>query len=186
MVVNSMSTWRGRLLYAAMSLFLGWHVVAVIIAPLQDSNAVVDPLRSIYRPYLNFFGLNTTWDFFSPIGKGHQFRYVVEDQAGNKHEFVPIRDFFWYLPAQRWFEKVFQGLMTYPEFYAEYFGNHYCRKHAPLKPVTVTLLEIQEEDFFPEDQLAGKHPLSPEFVAVNTLRRVECQGDAAAAPSQGS
>src|SRR5207253_6589772 len=115
-----------------------------VIAPLQNSNAIVDPLRLVYHPYLNFFGLSTTWDFFSPIGKGHQFRYVVEDGAGEKHTFVPIEDFYWYLPAHRWFERVYQAIMSQPESYADFFGKFYCQKHASMHPISVTLLEIQE------------------------------------------
>ena len=173
--MNSMS-WRGRLGYLAISLFFGWHLVAVVIAPLQESNAVVDPLRFVYRPYLTFFGLDTTWDFFSPVGKGHQFRYVVEDGAGTKHTFVPIKDFYWYLPAHRWFERIYQSMMSYPDLYADFFGKLYCQKHASMHPVAVTLLEIQELDFYPEDHLRGKHPtLDPEFFTVNTLKRVACE-----------
>jgi hypothetical protein len=167
-------TWRGRLTYLLMSLFLAWHLVAVVVAPLQDSNAVVDPLRLVYHPYLSFFGLDTTWDFFSPIGKGHQFRYVVEDGAGKEHTFVPIKDFYWYLPSHRWFERVYQSIMTYPELYAEFFGKFYCQKHSSMRPVAVTLFEIQENDFQPADHLRGKHPLEPAFINANPLIRVFC------------
>lgn len=172
--MNSTS-WRGRLISLVASLFLAWHVVAVVIAPLQESNALVDPLRAIYRPYLNLVGLDTTWDFFSPIGKGHQFRYVVEDNDGNEHTFIPIKDFFWYFPGHRWFERVYQTIMTYPDTYAEFFGDLYCREHASMQPVAVRLLEIQEKDFRPADHLRGDHPLDPDFVTVNTLLRVICE-----------
>ena len=165
---------RRRLTCLLMSTFLVWHLVAVVIAPVQESNAVVGPLRLLYSPYLGFFGLDTTWDFFSPVGKGHQFRYVVEDGDGKEHTFVPIKDFYWYLPAHRWFERVYQATMTYPEIYAEFFGKLYCQKHASMHPVAVTLQEIQELDFQPEDHLRGKHPLEPDFVTVNPLIRVVC------------
>jgi len=36
------------------------------------------------------------------------------------------------------------------------------------------VLEAEQKDFMPEDQLAGKKPPDPEFVTVTTVKRVEC------------
>jgi len=45
---------------------------------------------------------------------------------------------------------------------------------AALHPLAVILLEAEQKDFVPEDQLVGKKPLDPEFVTVTTVKKVEC------------
>ena len=62
-----------------------------------------------------------------------------------------------------------------PETRAGVAGTMLCREHVSLDPLFVTLLQVQEENFWPEDLLAGKHPLDPDYVTVNTLTRVPCR-----------
>jgi hypothetical protein len=168
---------RNRILYAAGSLFLAWHLIAMLLAPLPDRNDIVRSFRALYQPYLSFFGLDTTWDFFSPIGTGHQFRYTIEDADGKEHTFSPIEDVNWLLPERRWYERAFTELMNDPETYGSYFAALYCRKHAALKPVSILLVEMQEQRFRPKDQMSGKHPYEPPYVLANPLMRADCRAD---------
>jgi hypothetical protein len=165
---------RTRILYAVGSLFIGWHVIAMLLAPLPDRNGIVLSFRGLFQPYLSFFGLDTTWDFFSPIGMGHQFRYTIEDADGKEHTFAPIEEVNWLLPERRWYERAFTELMNDPETYGAYFAALYCRKHASLKPVSILLVEMQEQRFWPKDQIAGKRPYDPPFVLANPLMRADC------------
>src|SRR5262249_38256412 len=132
---------RHRFLYAVGSLFIAWHLVAMLLAPLPDRNDIVRSFRGLFQPYLSFLGLDTTWNFFSPIGMGHQFRYTIEDADGKEHTFAPIEDVNWLLPERRWYERAFTELMNDPETFGSYFAALYCRKHASLKPVSILLVE---------------------------------------------
>ena len=93
---------------------------------------------------------------------------------GKAHRFAPGADLKWYYPTSIWFKAWFYAVMENPELYADSAGAIFCRQHAELKPVAVTLLEYQEGAIGPDDHLSGKHPLDEEFVTVNTVKRVPC------------
>jgi hypothetical protein len=167
--------WRARLTYAAMSVFVAWHTLAIVIAPAPDVSEAIKSLRIPFQPYLSFFKLDNQWDFFAPnVGFGSQFRYIVEDGNGNHHPFVPDRELNWFHPSFFWFRSWFDGILFVPEFYADAAGEFFCRKYASLHPVAVILLEAEQGNFTPADQLAGKRPLDQEFVTVTTVKKVPC------------
>jgi hypothetical protein len=167
--------WRERLLYLAMSVFVVWHTLAIVVAPAPDSSVMVQSLRRLLHPYLSLFRLDNKWDFYAPnIGKGHQFRYIVEDAAGTSRTFMPTDDLNPYHPMHWWFRAWYDAIIDQPDVYGDAAAARLCRQHAALQPVAVTLLSLEEKDFSPADHLSGKHPLDSDFVTVNTLKRVKC------------
>lgn len=66
------------------SVFLLFHLVGVLITPNPTSYLTLT-LGSVYRPYMNFFGLNHTWGFFAPepISPPLYIDYVLELKDGN-------------------------------------------------------------------------------------------------------
>src|SRR2546426_9462378 len=99
--------WRERLTYLAMSVFVAWHTVAMVLGPPPDS-PLSRSLRAWWEPYLTFFRLESSWTFFAPeIGKHGQFRYVVEDADGNEHSFIPANELNRFHPKQWWFTFVY-------------------------------------------------------------------------------
>jgi hypothetical protein len=167
--------WRERLTYVAMSAFVAWHALATVLAPAPDASDADQALRIAFQPYLSLFKLDNQWDFFAPnVGSGSQFRYIVEDVDGNQHPFMPDRELSWFHPRFFWFRSWFNAIFDASDVYADSAGAFFCRKHAALHPVSVILLEAEQGGFTPEDQLAGKRPLDPEFVTVTTVKKVEC------------
>ena len=156
-----------------MSVVVAWHSLAMVISPAPNDSELVQSLRSLLHPYLELFRLETPWGFFAPVGKHALFRYVVEDDAGNTHTFTPTEEpspsFARYVWWREW-KYSYDGVMANPEFRGDPAGVLLCQRHAALRPVSVTLLEIVEQNYRPEDELAGKRPLDPEFVAVVPLR----------------
>jgi hypothetical protein len=172
--------WRQRLTYLLMSLAVTWHSLAMIVSPAPNDSALVQSLRSVFHPYLELFRLETPWGFFAPVGKHAQFRYVIEDAASNAQTFIPAEEpspsvarYVWW----REYKYLFDGVMANPEFRGDAAGVRLCRKHAASNPVAVTLLEVVEQNYRPQDEILGKLPLDPQFVAVIPLRRVACPGN---------
>ena len=123
-------------------------------------------------------GLDGSWNFFSPIGGSNQFRYVIEDADGNEHTFTPITEISWFTPTHRWSERIFEEFMLDPDSYADYFTKLFCRKHAALRPVAISFVNIEQKDFGPEDHLLGKvRTRDPEYYTANTLLRADCPKD---------
>lgn len=167
--------WRERLTYIAMSAFVTWHTLAMMIAPAPDHSPSAQSLRGLVQPYLSFFRLDNLWDFFAPnVNRLSDLHYVIEDAAGNKHTFAPGHDLKWYYPTSIWFKAWYYGIMEQPEYYADAAVAIFCRQHAALHPVAITLLEYQEGILTPEDHLAGKHALDDDFVHINTVKRAPC------------
>src|SRR5579871_3768184 len=174
----SWTRWRARLATLAMSLMIGWHSLAMLVAPAPADSVTVQALRTVLQPYISLLRLDTGWGFFAPVGKHAQFRYVIKDGEGIDHVFVPseepatsIAKYVWW----REFKYLYDGIMDMPQDRAGVVGTLLCREHAELDPLYVTLLRIQEQDYVPDDLLNGKHPLDPEYVTADTLSRIPCR-----------
>lgn len=181
----NLTQWRQRLTYLVMSLVVTWHSLAMVISPAPNDSALVQSLRSLFHPYLLLFRLETPWGFFAPVGKHAQFRYVIEDATGNAHTFKPTEEPSPSLARYVWwreFKYSYDGIMANPEFRGDAAGALLCQRHASLNPLSITLLEVVEQGYRPQDELLGKHPLDPEFVAVVPLRRVACPNGSALPP----
>ncbi len=166
--------WRGRLTYAAMSLLVVWHTVAMVLAPSPDS-VVTDSARSLFDPYLTLFLLQSTWSFYAPDMRVEpEFRYVVEDASGQHHTFVPAEKVSRYHPSDIWVKDWYIHVMDHPETYSKPVAAYLCREHASLHPASITLLEIDQKEFWPADQLSGKTPFDFEFLENKTLATVPC------------
>ena len=179
----NIAQWRHRAAYAAMSLVVGWHSFAIMVAPAPDNSGAVQALRTVLQPYLSLLRLDNSWNFFAPsVGKHSQFRYVIEDGTGKEHTFTPTEEPSSSLASYvlwREFKYLYEGVMETASTRGESIAALLCPKHAALNPVTLTLLEVQEQDFWPEDYLRGHKPLDPEYVTVNTLVRVNCPNSTA-------
>jgi hypothetical protein len=167
--------WRERLIYTAMSVFVAWHTLAIVVAPAPDSSVVVQWLRQVLHPYLTLLRLDNQWNFYAPNpGRGHQLRYVVEDATGTRHTFIPTDGSNWFHPSEWWFRSLYDWIAGSPDIYGDAAAALLCRKHAALHPTAIVLMDLEQKDFSPADHLSGKHPLDSQFVTVNDLRRVTC------------
>jgi hypothetical protein len=167
--------WRERLAYTAMSLFVAWHTLVMVVAPAPENSDIVKGLRTVFAPYLQFFRLDNQWDFFAPeVGKNSVLRYVIKDASGVGHTFQPATKLNWFHPSYIWFRDWYLTLMDTPDDFGEAFAALFCREHAALNPVSITFQEIEEQDYGPEDRLRGKQPLDPQFVKVNLVKNYPC------------
>jgi hypothetical protein len=165
---------RSPLAYAAMSALLVWHCIAMVVASAPDS-LLTHSARALFNPYLTLLRLDNNWGFFAPeVPIGYQFRYAIEDAAGRRHDFTPDEALSRFHPNSIWLRDRYKTIMQEPEVYAEAAAAAICREHAALRPVAVTLIEVEQKEFWPEDRLNGKHPLDPEFVNVTELKTVPC------------
>ena len=166
--------WGGCLTYAAMSLLVVWHTIAMVVAPSPDS-AITQSARSVFEPYLTLFLLESTWSFYAPDMRVEpEFRYVVEDASGEHHTFVPAEKLSRFLPSDIWVKDWYIHVMDHPKTYAKAVSAYLCREHASLHPISITLSEIDQKEFWPSDQLSGKSPFDFEFLEKKTLATVPC------------
>ena len=180
--------WRQRLTFVVMSLAVTWHSIAMIVSPAPNDSELEQSLRYLFHPYLELFRLETPWGFFAPVGKHAQFRYVMEDGDGNSHTFTPTEEPSPSVARYVWWRELkylYDGVMANPEFRGDSAGALLCQRHAALRPRSVTLLEVTEQDYQPRDAFLGKAPLDPEFVAIVPLRRIACP-DASVPPASSS
>lgn len=160
-----------------MSLLLVWHSVAMVVAAAPDS-AIARAATSLFQPYLSLFRLQNEWSFYAPdVRVEPEFRYVVKDSSGQQHTFVPADKLSRYLPGDIWVKDWYIHVMDNADTYSPFVAAYLCREHASLHPVSITLQEIDQEDFSPEDQLSGQHPFDPEFLDKQTLATVQCSSE---------
>jgi hypothetical protein len=173
------NAWRERLTYTVMSVFLAWHSLAIVVAP-APSSVMVQVLRGVLQPYLSLLRLDNVWNFFAPtfgsMGMS-QFSYVIEDKTGKQLNFTPEAEFGRLHPRFFWFRGWYDAIIDNPDDYAVIAASLYCRKHATLNPVSITLLEIEENEFKRTDFFAGKHRWDSEFVTVKTIKQVKCPAE---------
>ena len=164
----------GPLAYVAMSLLIVWHVFAMVVGASSDISFADTP-RSLLHAYLTVFRLDNHWGFFAPnVGTGTQFSYIVEDAAGARQTFVPAEKLSRFHPTSIWDRDRYKMVMDYPQTYGDAAVTSLCREHAALKPVSITLQEMTQKNFWPADHLNGKQPFDPEFVDVRTLATIPC------------
>jgi hypothetical protein len=168
--------WRDRLVYLAMSLFVGWHLIAMLLAPAPSGSPMVEALNPLFRPYLTLFRLESSWSFFANVIRLNQFRYVIEDADGNKHTFTPMSEFRWYHPRYNWFDGMYWAITDRPAVVGPYFVAPLCRQHAALKPVSITFLVVTGggEEFRPEHLLDGYSPLELPYATIDPVLFDDC------------
>lgn len=172
-LMKSKTTWV-RFAFIAMSLFVVWHSLAMLVAAAPDSR-ITTSARVLFNPYLMIFGLDSQWGFFAPdIPNGHAFRYIVEDAAGNRRTFTPADQWSPLQPTFIWFKDRYKTIMQSFEDFADAAVASICKEHADLKPVVVTLVDVTQKDFSPEDRLKGKSPLDPEFLEEQEMDPIRC------------
>jgi hypothetical protein len=172
--IPTAGVWRGGLLYAAMSLLVVWHTLAMLVTAAPD-NVMTRAARTLFDPYLTLFNLHVYWGFFAPtVGTAYQFRYVVEDASGQQHLFIPIDKLSRFSPSWIWLGDRYRDVMDSVDTFGEVTVAELCREHAALHPVAITLLAVEGKEFTPEARRAGKGPLDPEFVTVETLKTIRC------------
>ena len=173
---------RQRLTYTAMSVLIAWHSLAIVVAPMSGSSVTAQGLRALLQPYLTLFRLDNSWDFFSPSVNSSpsgslRLSYVIENEAGKKLGFMPEAEYSRLEPRYFWFRGWHFAVISNPEDYADIAAAYYCRKHAALHPVSITLFSVQDKEFTLHDFLAGKQRWDPGFFTVNPIKLAKCSAE---------
>jgi hypothetical protein len=173
--------WRERAAYVAMSLFVGWQTIAMVVAPSPSTSSPIKGLRIVLDPYLHLLMLNNQWNFFAPdVGEEGQdplgliLRYVIEDNTGILHPFDPNEGLNWFHPSSIWYHGWYLAVLESPRDFGAEFAQLFCREHAELHPVKITFYEVDQQDYGPLDRLRGKQPLDPDFIKVLRLESFAC------------
>ena len=174
----SSTPWVGRLKYLAMSFIVVWHTLAIVIAPAPTGGEMVQFFRSVLQPYLTLFKMDNQWSFFAPkVGRGGEARYVVEASDGKRHVFEPsempresLSHLFLWREWKYFFDKLNDSVGTRGYLIAGLL----CKQYADFKPLSVTLLRVEERDFSAEDYRQGYRPQDPRYINVKLVAKFEC------------
>ena len=169
--------WRERLIYTAMSVFVAFQSLVIVVTPAPSSE-LADWLRSLVQPYPTLFRLDNQWDFFAPnVGEGTMLRYEIEITDSERRNFMAADELSWFHPNYYWFRSWFYRIMDHPDVYGRTAAAYFCQKHADLKPTAITFFEILEEPYSSEDYLSGYDRMSSDFLTVTPLQRYECRAE---------
>jgi len=167
-----------KLRYILMSVFVTWQTFAMLILPAYKENATLNWLyEDVVHPYVTLFGFNLGWSFYSPsVTLSGHLRYVIEDAARKRYSFEPANELNRWLPDDWWFRFWYNAIYDTPDTYGDLAANYFCRKHAALRPVSISFVKVEEraQDFTPADRLSGKSPLDDEFVTETIVKQAEC------------
>ena len=97
------------------------------------------------------------------------------DAGGTQHRFTPSESLSWHHPGYWWFRAWHDAILTSPDVYGAQVAAQLCRDHVSLKPVSISLIKAQQQEFWPQDHLAGYHPLDWDFVSEDVLSKSECK-----------
>lgn len=73
---------KRKIAQIVLSIFLVYHVCAILILPNPDS-IIFRQVERIFLNYGNFLGINTTWRFFSPNPLIRMLEYEILDADGH-------------------------------------------------------------------------------------------------------
>lgn len=118
----------------ALTVFLFYHLSAVVLLP-NASSIFARNLGRFFIPYANTFGLNTTWQFFSPgPSVAYHIEYEIETEATRdsdeleRHVFPPPQSQFMWKES---FNRRVCGLSYFtivPERFERFFVPFLCRQ----------------------------------------------------------
>src|SRR5262249_12735511 len=154
---------------------------AMVVAAVPES-VMTRAARAVVDPYLMLFNLDNYWGFFDDVGTSYQFRYIVEDAAGQQHTFIPADELSRFSPSFIWLLDHYRLVMDYVDTYGDVTVAELCQEHAALHPAAITLLSVVGKPFGPEDRRAGKHPLDQEFITVKPLKTIQCRARSPSRP----
>jgi hypothetical protein len=82
---------KRRILKVLLSLFVVYHIAAVLLMPNPDS-FLTQEIGFLFRGYASTLGLNTPWRFFSPEPSSHvyfEYDLMPEGAEGGAHRWPP-------------------------------------------------------------------------------------------------
>jgi hypothetical protein len=145
------------------------------MAPAPDSD-LTRWIQAAMKPYVSLFQLKHPWNFFTPeVGLGYEIRYTILDLNGEKHTFNPTEGLDWYHPAFWWHRKWQKQIALFPEAYAERMLEILCKRHRMLRPASITVSIINQQQMSPADFLAGMRPFELDWASEGPLVQASCE-----------
>ena len=118
------------------SLFLIFHLFGVLIGPNPNS-FLGQSVAPVYRPYLNFFGLGSTWSFFAPEPFYHP---IYIDYVLNLKGKMPLSGRFpeekspyWMRDRQNRRMGLARIILSSDDNVRNMFVHYLCREHPDLE-----------------------------------------------------
>lgn len=164
-----------RLTYAAMSAFVLWQTLVIVVAPAPETSDIVKGIRVVITPYLRLLRQDNEWNFFAWNDGGNSvLAYIVTDAGGTSYTFDAGARLNRFQLSYFWYRDWYQTVLENPDEFGKPFAASFCREQAALSPVSISLIALSEQKYTSQDWLAGKRPLDPEFAETKVLKNFKC------------
>lgn len=153
-----------------MSVFIVWHMIAMmVVGPFHESK-IRATLYPVFKEYLWLVKLDGPWSFYAPnVAYGTIFRYETVSSSGErktyplteakkKYEHGYVRNINFYLYF------FFNPKYTKEQGYDTSVARYLCAQHVGSDVKEIIFKRYVQKRFTPQDYLAGKKPLDPEFL----------------------
>lgn len=165
---------KKRLAWVLASLFIVWHIGALIIAPLPSSYAS-NKMYKWYKPYLTLLNINNGWAFFAPNPHtGVRMFYILRNAAGEEQKI----DFTSQLHRQttefQRFTMMQDHIWLNASPYSQSAAEFLCRRHEGFSPVTVAFEFHRAKMIQPEEYLQGQRTHDKENLIIEAGSEFSC------------
>lgn len=169
--------------FAAFSVFIVWHVVAITIVGPFSKSYLSHRLRAVYEPYLALTELDRSWPFYAPEPfNGSVLRYETQARNGVKtlhplteahqpHDLAYFRytNFYSYLFREPAYTK--------ERGYDKSVARYLCQRQASNNIDSVRFILLSQRRFTYTDYLAGKRSLDKEYWDSKEFGPYACGGN---------
>ena len=120
-----------------LSVFIVFHLGGAILFPNASSYLHTTILGSIYRPYMNFFGLGSSWGFFAPepISPPTFIDYVITTENGEQlnGRFPDEKDPYFFRDRQNRRIGLTLFMVSQETYLRNMFMNYLCHQYPNAK-----------------------------------------------------
>lgn len=146
------------------SLFILWHVAAMVIGPGPGSY-VMGKVYPLWRPYLRFLHLENYWAFFAPEpSAGKWVRYVIEDDQGQLHFFKLAEELDPKDPLFFRHSSLITDISDPPSPGTLGLADYLGEQHKKLSPSRIQFVVGWQQRLSREQFMKGQRPFDPDFI----------------------
>lgn len=155
---------RSALWCGLISLFVIWHIGALLIAPAPPSD-LVRKFYPAFRPYLSWLWLHTEWSLFGPDpDPGRMLRAHLVGANGETHTLALTESLRWRDPAYFRLTTLYNRIHPSMPENITAGARYLAGQHRDWNVREVRFEIVRQMTMRPEWYLKGERPLDPDYL----------------------